>query len=200
MTATDAPSIPRAFELIRSRLCDPDFLNSRNLGNEVSYHVFPYEAGKEDEVRAQTNALIAESRAGDIPARIVDFDLWDVLLDICRDYDILEDLPGLEEREGPGELLELLQNVATPEEFVRLMCEGYEGRFGAQEPGRDVVLIRGVGKVYPFVRAHSIFENSREAFAQLPVVMLYPGTYDGQHLHLFGTLDDGNYYRAFRLI
>ena len=30
--------------------------------------------------------------------------------------------------------------------------------------------------------------------------MLYPGNWNGQSLSLFGTIDDGNYYRAFPLI
>jgi hypothetical protein len=33
-----------------------------------------------------------------------------------------------------------------------------------------------------------------------PLLMLYPGVYDGQSLKLFNTLTDDNYYRAFRLV
>ena len=33
-----------------------------------------------------------------------------------------------------------------------------------------------------------------------PLLMLYPGTYNGQSLSLFNTLSDDNYYRAFRLV
>jgi hypothetical protein len=34
----------------------------------------------------------------------------------------------------------------------------------------------------------------------VPVVMFYPGMWNGQSLSLFGTITDGNYYRAFPLI
>jgi len=33
-----------------------------------------------------------------------------------------------------------------------------------------------------------------------PLVMFFPGRYDGQSLRLFDRLDDGNYYRAFKLV
>jgi hypothetical protein len=33
-----------------------------------------------------------------------------------------------------------------------------------------------------------------------PLVMFYPGRYDGQSLRLFGKLKNTNYYRAFKLV
>jgi len=33
-----------------------------------------------------------------------------------------------------------------------------------------------------------------------PLVVFYPGIYDGQGLSLFGKLKDNNYYRAFQLV
>jgi hypothetical protein len=35
---------------------------------------------------------------------------------------------------------------------------------------------------------------------KVPVVMFFPGAYDGHELKLFNTLKDDNYYRAFPLI
>ena len=63
-----------------------------------------------------------------------------------------------------------------------------------------MLLITGVGKVYPFMRAHKILDNIQHIFADIPVLMLYPGTFDGQDLVLFGELPDGHYYRAFNLL
>ncbi|NCB71969.1 MAG: DUF1788 domain-containing protein, partial [Clostridia bacterium] len=34
----------------------------------------------------------------------------------------------------------------------------------------------------------------------VPVVMLFPGEYDGHSLTLFSEIKDENYYRAFKLI
>ena len=58
----------------------------------------------------------------------------------------------------------------------------------------------GVGKVYPFMRSHKILDNIQHIFADIPVLMLYPGTFNGQDLGLFGKFLDGHYYRAFNLL
>ena len=67
--AQSAQDLEGAFDRIRSRLVDPDFLANRGLGNEVGFFVFPYDAAREDEVRARTASLVAESDAGRLPCR-----------------------------------------------------------------------------------------------------------------------------------
>lgn len=192
--ATAPQDLEAAFDRIRTRFADPDFLANKGLGNEVGFFVFPYDAAREDEVRARTTALIGESEAGRLPCRIVHRDLWNVFTQICEQRRILDRIPDLEQRRGTPALLDRLHKIATPEAFVQAM--DYE----PHEPGRDVLLITGVGKVYPIVRAHSILENAQHVFEDIPVVLLYPGRYDGRQLHLFNIISDGNYYRAFNLL
>lgn len=202
----------QAFAELRARLQDPEFLAGHGLGNEVPFFILPYAAALEDEVREQVEALVRDfaptvqdgapvpqdsPTAGD--TRVIHFDLWDVFLQICQERRILEKIPALEERRGTEGLLRRMEKIATPEAFLKVMSERYE-ELGGQVPGRDVVLISGVGKVYPLVRAHNILENAQPVFTEVPMVMLYPGVYDGQQLHLFGKISDGNYYRAFSLL
>ena len=66
-------------------------------------------------------------------------------------------------------------------------------------PG-DVVMIAGVGRVFPYMRSHHVLNNLQHLFDDVPVVMLYPGQYNGQTLTLFERFTDDNYYRAFNLI
>ena len=191
----------QAFAELRARLQDPEFLAGHGLGNEVPFFILPYAAAQEDEVRAQTASLVEDFPAEQTGAgaRVIHFDLWDVFLQICQERRILEKIPALEERRGTDGLLRRMEKIATPEAFLKVMSERYE-ELGGQVPGRDVVLISGVGKVYPLVRAHNILENAQPVFTEVPMVMLYPGVYDGQQLHLFGKISDGNYYRAFSLL
>lgn len=198
----------QAFAELRQRLQDPEFLAGHGLGNEVPFFILPYAAAQEDEVRAQTAALVqdfapnnadATAPSANTGTRVIHFDLWDVFLQICQERRILEKIPALEERRGTEGLLRRMEKIATPEAFLKVMSERYEA-LGGQMPGRDVVLISGVGKVYPLVRAHNILENAQPVFTEVPMVMLYPGVYDGQQLHLFGKISDGNYYRAFSLL
>lgn len=202
----------QAFAELRQRLQDPEFLAGHGLGNEVPFFILPYAAALEDEVRERVEALVrdfAPTAQGGAPVpqdsptagdtRVIHFDLWDVFLQICQERRILEKIPALEERRGTEGLLRRMEKIATPEAFLKVMSERYE-ELGGQMPGRDVVLISGVGKVYPLVRAHNILENGQPVFTEVPMVMLYPGVYDGQQLHLFGKISDGNCYRAFSLL
>ena len=71
---------------------------------------------------------------------------------------------------------------------------------GADPDNHDLVLISGVGTVWPLLRGHSLLNNLHPLMADTPLVMFYPGVYSGLDLRLFGRLDQKNYYRAFRLV
>lgn len=194
MTSQQSIDIARDFDRLRERIGSDDFLNNRGLANEVGFYVFPYDASKELEVRRRTAELVADAQTGAISANIIERNLWQVFLQICENKKIIDKIPALEQKRGSDALLTRLQKIATPEVYVRTM--DYE----PHQPGRDVLLITGVGQIYPFMRAHSILENAQGVFEDIPVVLMYPGRYDGQHLHLFDRIDDGNYYRAFNIL
>lgn len=182
------------FERIRQRFSAPDFLANKGLGNEVSFHVFSYDPARENEVRARTSELLGAAGAGKLPCRIVHRDLWEIFLQICEDRRVLDRIPALELKRGTPAMLDQFHRTAPAEAFATAL--DYKGH----EPGRDVLLITGVGKVYPIVRAHEVLENAQHVIEDVPVVLFYPGRYDGHQLHLFNTLADGNYYRAFNLL
>ena len=64
----------------------------------------------------------------------------------------------------------------------------------------DIVFLTGVGKAWPIIRSHTILNNLHSAIDEVPVVMFFPGTYDGLELVLLDEIKDDNYYRAFKLI
>jgi hypothetical protein len=71
----------------------------------------------------------------------------------------------------------------------------------------DVLFLTGVGKAYPFMRSHKMLDSMQQAFADVPIVMFYPGTFNGQDLNLFKSegkqsagFMDAHYYRAFNLL
>ena len=175
---------------VSSRLSEEAFLTNKGLSNEVGIHVFCYDPKDELTVREYFRNLKEKENA---PYRLIECDLYKIFLEICEEKHILKSVPGMEERKGKDYLSEQLTKVATPEAFVEKMI--YE----PHNPG-DVLLITGVGKVYPFMRSHKILDNIQHIFADIPVLMLYPGTFNGQDLGLFGKFLDGHYYRAFNLL
>ena len=64
----------------------------------------------------------------------------------------------------------------------------------------DMVFISGVGSVWPLLRAHSLLNSLHPLLDQTPLVLFYPGHYDGQTMSLFGKIPSNNYYRAFELV
>ena len=67
--------------------------------------------------------------------------------------------------------------------------------------GQDVLFSpTGVGKVDPFMRSHKMLDSMQYLFEDIPIVMFYPGSFNGQSLSLFDEFLDGHYYRAFNLL
>ncbi len=87
--------------------------------------------------------------------------------------------------------------------------EKLAGRFGevVEPQEQDLVLISGVGSAYPLLRPHTLLNNLHSVMGRTPLVMFYPGRYDGTTLRLFGKTGlagdrqkAARYYKAFRLI
>ena len=175
---------------VSTRLSEEAFLTNKGLSNEEGIHVFCYDPKDELTVRAFFDNLMQQQ---DVPYRLIERDLYKIFIEICEGKRILKSIPSMEERKGKDHLAEQLQKVATPEAFVKKM------QYEPHQKG-DVLLITGIGKVYPFMRSHKILDNIQHIFADIPVLILYPGTFDGQDLGLFGKFLDGHYYRAFNLL
>ena len=63
----------------------------------------------------------------------------------------------------------------------------------------QMLFLKGVGKVYPFIRSHIVLNNLQSEIKNIPTLMFYPGEYSGRSLRLFNLLEDDNYYRAFNI-
>src|SRR5262249_32776492 len=82
----------------------------------------------------------------------------------------------------------------------------------AQPAEHDLVLVSGVGSVYPLLRTSGLLNNLQPVMGNTPLVLFYPGRHDQMTLKLFGKLSlsasfegagrtrkSEHYYRAFRL-
>lgn len=183
--------INNRLDQIIPRLKSDTFIQNKGLGNEIGFYIFDYDPKEELLVRDYIKHIKKEFNHPGSNRSIVEFDLYDILLDIARDKKILAQVAEMEEKKGQDKLLEALANVASVEAYLSKMDH-------QPKPG-EVIFITGVGKVYPFMRSHNILNNLHHVFDKVPVVMFYPGTYNGQTLRLFDRFIDDNYYRAFQL-
>jgi len=184
-------NIKQELDKIKERISDPKFLANKGLSNEVGIHVFCYDPVDELLIRDFIDKLV--NTPSDV-YRIIERDMYKIFIEILEDEDVLDAVPDLEEDEGKESLLETLWHIASPEAFLAKM------KYEQHDTGKDVLFLTGVGKVYPFMRSHIMLNTMQKAFADIPIVMFYPGAFNGQTLNLFERFFDGNYYRAFNLL
>jgi hypothetical protein len=130
-------------------------------------------------------------------------DLFNLVLEELEDHHILQALLRDEATFEKVEILETLQNYADPKTHLvpRLMR-------AIGNDGTQLTLITGSGRIFPFLRTHTILESLQPAMLRHPVVIFFPGEYDqdpngGSHLRLFGAVPspriNNPYYRATNL-
>ncbi len=181
---------------IWKRISDEEFLANRGVANEVRYYVFDYDASMELVVRRKIELLQKQNYPQADGFEIAVFDLYQMVLDILEERGYVEKCIKFEKTKGR----EYLYNAVS--KLLRLTSSSnlIVNRIVEQTPEHAVVFLTGVGKVFPFVRSHNILNNLHQVLDSVPVVMFYPGKWNGESLSLFGTINDGNYYRAFPLI
>ena len=182
--------IKQELDKIKVRISDANFLANKGLSNEVGIHVFKYDPKYELIVRDYIERLVNTS-SDDF--RVIERDMYKILLEILEEKRVLGTVSSLEEKKGRDYLLAQLQKIATQEAFLTKM------KYEPHQHG-DVLFLTGVGKVYPFMRSHKMLDSMQQAFSDVPIVMFYPGEFNGQSLILFDKFHDGNYYRAFNLL
>ena len=183
-------------DAIWNRISSREFLENKGVANEVRYYVFDYEACDELIMRQKIKDLLARNNPETDGFQIVEYDIYKLILSILEERGYVDKCILFEKEKGR----EYLYNAIS--KLLRLTTDNnlIVNRIMENTPENSVVFLTGIGKVYPFVRAHNVLNNLHQVFDKVPVIMFYPGNWNGQSLSLFGTISDGNYYRAFPLI
>jgi hypothetical protein len=172
-------------------LQNPRLLSNQGIGNEIGYYIFDYDP--EHELIVQKFVLGLQQKLAASSISFVEVDLYQIILDILEERSLLQKAFDLEERKGNNDLAKTLKSVLRPEKVVEKIQELVQGQ-------KDLILITGVGASWPILRSHTVLNNLHPVLDETPLIMFFPGSYDGQELKLFNTFKDDNYYRAFPLI
>ena len=184
--------LEEAEKLIRA----PSFRQNKGLGNEVGYYVFDYPPRDELEVREWVQYWKNKNNPTTDGYTLVVFDLYNIMIDMLEEDDYLDRCFEFEEQSGIGEVIDAVMDLFQLDKPNGYLVE----HITRNTPSDAVLILTGVGKCFPVLRSHHILNNLHQVFDKVPVVLLYPGKYDGQELVLFGSVKDDNYYRAFRLV
>lgn len=180
---------------IETRISQPEFMKSGGAANEINYYIFDYDPQDELAVRKYVSELAAKYQSGNNPFSIAVFDLFEVLLRFLKENDYLEMTYDFENKRGlvyTADAIVKALGLSQNNQLVKYIVEN--------TPPNTVVFLTGVGKCYPVIRSHNIINNLQQAMDAVPVVLFYPGIYENFSLKLFGTLSDGNHYRALSLL
>ncbi len=181
---------------IESEIGKTSFLNGKGLGNEVSYYLFDYDPKDEILVREYIDKLVKKDKEFGDGYKLKVYDVYDLMIELLESEGYLEDCFEMEKNDGMNYLVESVNDLLRMNDDNNYFAEYIE----ENTPEKAIVFLTGVGKIFPFVRSHKILNNLHQSFNKAPVVMFYPGKYDGQSLELFGEFKDDNYYRAFPLV
>ena len=175
---------------VSARLSEEAFLSNKGLSNEVGIHVFCYDPADEMAVRYFTEQLISDQS---LTSHVIEKNLYKVLLEICDEKRITKAAASMEEKKGKKFLKDQIIKFANNKAFVEKI------KPETQELG-DVLLLTGVGEVFPFARVHDLLEAIQPEVPDIPILVMYPGTFNGRELKLFNKLTPNGYYRAFNAI
>jgi len=179
---------------ILDRVTADDFLHGKGLGNEIPFYAFDYPPERELEVREHIAFLLAQIPKRRPELRLKHVNLFDLIIRHLKDRGFYEKALDLQKKKGDGALLKALAAALEASKLAKVFTD----EVNPEE--QDLVLVSGIGSAYPLLRTHSLLNNLHHRMGSTPLVLFYPGVYDGQSLRLFGTLQDKPYYRAFRLV
>ncbi len=183
-------NLKERLDLLREEIQKDDFLKGKGLSNEVNIRIFCYDPAEEMTVSHFLEQIGTDQT---LSCRLILCNLYKTFLSICDDMDITDAIPEMEENDGGIFLLEQLHSAIGEGEFIEKI------QYSPHRRGEDVLLLTGVGDVFPFMRVHTLLEALQPYFSDIPILVMYPGEYDGHYLKLFGTLTPNDYYRAFNI-
>lgn len=182
-------NIKERLDNIREMIQESDFLEGKGLSNEVNIRIFCYDPKEEMVIRQFIKQIQIES----LNCNLIHYDLYQVFLDICEDKRILNRIPALEEKRGKDFIRKQFEKSCDAKTFAEKM------QYDNHKSG-DVIVLSGVGKVFPFMRVHALLEVMQPLFNDVPILVFYPGEFDGHYVKLFNKLKANEYYRAFKSI
>ncbi|WP_441252097.1 DUF1788 domain-containing protein [Tardiphaga sp. 71_E8_N1_1] len=182
------------FNDILDRLTSNEMLEGRGRGNEIGFYIFDYLPEDELNIREAIPFLLQNLPRRRPGLRVAHVNLFDLIIEHLEERKLLAKAIEQARKKGDGFLLKALANPLAPQKIARV----FEQKCPPDD--YDLFLLSGAGSVFPVLRTHSLLTALHPVIQDKPLVLFFPGTYDGLSLKLFGKLKDDNYYRAFKLL
>lgn len=181
---------------ILPRLTSKELLSNEGLSNEIGFWVFDYPPESELEMRAFLNEVIEPALAKHHPPiRFTTVNVFNLAISLLEERGLLDKALDMQQSQGDDKALESLRRVLKEDKLAERLVSQVD------VDNQDLVILTGVGSAYPILRTHTLLSALHPLLKDTPLLMLYPGKYDGYSFRLFNNkLPEDHYYRAFRLV
>ena len=174
-------SLASRLNQILPRITSEGFLLSEGIGNEIACYIFDYPPEEELTVRDHIAMMMGRLETHYGQLRVLHLNLLEVVIGYLQQRRILEKTLEMQAK-GDSAVLKALKGPLAAEK----LCDFIAAEHKPAE--HDLLLISGVGSVWPMLRAHSLLNRLHTIIENTPLVMFYPGSFDGKTLRLFGQI------------
>jgi len=126
--------------------------------------------------------------------RVATVNLFKLVCEILEERNLLNKALEMQQTKGDESALAALRSVLKEDKLAQKISDQFD------IPNLDMIILTGVGSVYPMLRTHTLLSALHPIMGETPLLMFFPGKYDGHSLRLFNSLAEDHYYRAFRLV
>lgn len=180
---------------ILPRITSRDFLDSKGLGNEIGFWIFDYPPEREMDVRGFLTGTVLPTLGKQVPTvTAATVDLLKLVTELLEERNLLDKAMEMQKNKGDDSTLSALRSVLKEDKLAQKIADQFD------IANLDLLILTGVGSVYPMLRTHTLLSALHPIMGNTPLLMFFPGRYDGHSLKLFNTLAEDHYYRAFRLV
>ena len=178
---------------IEKIITEEGFLKKKGIAGDVPFYVFDYLPEEELKVREHIAFLLPRLKSKLSDLKIIELKLFEIMLEQLKESEYLDKAFKIEVEKGSKNLYKALYATVKAERLIDFINK--KNKLSDQ----DIILITGVGNIWPWVRTHSLLNNLQSVTGSASVIIFYPGVYNMQSFKLFDRLDSNSYYRAFRL-
>ncbi len=190
-----ALSFEERLNQILPKISSDEFLNSKGLGNEIGFWIFDYPPEREMEMRDfLTRTVLSSLNKSQPPIRAGAINLFDLVIQLLQERQLLDKAIDMQQTKGDEAVMAALRPVLKEDKLAQKVVAMVD------LDNIDLLMLWGVGSAYPMLRTHTLLSALHPLMGRTPLLMFYPGRYDGYSLRLFNKLSEDHYYRAFRLI
>jgi hypothetical protein len=190
-----ALSFEERLNQILPKISSDEFLNSKGLGNEIGFWIFDYPPEREMKMRHfLTRTVLSSLNKSQPPIRAGAINLFDLVIQLLQERQLLDKAIDMQQTKGDEAVMAALRPVLKEDKLAQKVVTMVD------LDNIDLLMLWGVGSAYPMLRTHTLLSALHPLMGRTPLLMFYPGRYDGYSLRLFNKLSEDHYYRAFRLV